>query len=191
MSLRGPPSHAFFDNKGVFTTLDPPGTIHSQGGFINSQGQVVGEYRADKARGFIWRNGTFTTLNLNFPGDLPTVPFGINDRGAVVGTYLTAGNINHGFLRSSNGDFKTIDVPGAVVTVAEGINNAGTIVGVYVTPDKKLHGFVWNNGVFTMPVDVRDAQNTEINSINAQGEIVGFYDKPSGVEHGFLGIPVR
>ena len=66
--------HAFFKNNGSPPIpLDPGGTVRSQGGFINSQGQVVGEYRTDKARGFIWRNGTFTTLNLNFPNDLPTV----------------------------------------------------------------------------------------------------------------------
>ena len=31
--------------KGAFTTLDPPDTTRSQGGFINSLGQVVGTYR--------------------------------------------------------------------------------------------------------------------------------------------------
>ena len=182
--------HAFFKNRGCpAIPLDPAGTVRSQGGFINAQGQVVGEYRTDKARGFIWRNGIFTTLNLNFPNDLPTVPFGINDRGAVVGTYLTAGNINHGFLRSSNGDFKTIDVPDADVTVAEGINDAGTIVGVYIV-NGLFHGFVSNNGVVFTTVDVPGSSETQVFSINAKGEIVGLYVDSQG-PHGFLGVPVR
>jgi uncharacterized membrane protein len=182
--------HAFFKNNGSPPIpLDPPGTVRSQGGFINSQGQAVGEYRTDKARGFIWRNGTFTTLNLNFPNDLRTVPFGINDRGAVVGTYLTADNINHGFLRSSNGDFKTIDVPGADVTVAEGINDAGTIVGVCIVKGL-FHGFVSQNGLFTT-VDVPGSSETQVFSINAIGEIVGEYVDSTDVQHGFLGVPAR
>ena len=50
--------------QGRFTTLDPPGSIRSQGGFINAQGQVVGTYRDanDRRHGFIWSKGVFTTI---------------------------------------------------------------------------------------------------------------------------------
>jgi probable HAF family extracellular repeat protein len=197
-------THAFFENNGNFLTLDPD-NIRSQGGSINAKGQVVGTYRdsGQKRHGFIWRNGAFTTFNV--PGDdqlLGTVAFGINDIGEVVGDYVTAGDVNpdgtakhrHGFLRSSEGAFTTIDVPDAVLTIGEGINNAGTIVGVYVLADGIHHGFVLKKGVFTT-VDVK-GQNTDINSINAKGEIVGAYfvggppEPPSnGVAHGFIGVP--
>ena len=198
--------HAFFDNNGSFTKLDPPGSIRSQGGFINAQGQVVGTYRDanEKRHGFIWRNGVFITTSINVPNDDPvlgTVAFGINDVGAVVGNYVDArDHIRHGFLRSSSGDFTTFDGPGAVLTIAEGINNAGTIVGLYVDDKDAVHGFVLKNGNFTT-VDVlkeHNPQHTEIYSINAIGEIVGAYFVVVGeppneveVEHGFIGVPAR
>ena len=187
------PNHAFFWSKGDFTTLDPLGATRSQGGFLNAQGEVVGTYRDEfeKRHGFIWRKGNFTTFNV--PGDHPvlgTVALGINDIGQIVGNYVAAkDNQRHGFLRSSKGDFTTLDVPGADITIAQGINNAGTIVGAYVVGDI-VHGFVLTNGIFTT-VDVKDALETQIFSINAKGEIVGLYFDAAGVTHGFLGTPVR
>ena len=188
---------AFFANQAVFTTLDPSKfTIESQGGFINALGQVVGGYKetSQEFHCFIWRNGIFNTFNV--PGDNPLrreVAFGINDRGAVVGTYAAVGDLpprRHGFLRSSNGAFTTIDKPEAVLTVAEGINDAGTIVGLYGLADGSLHGFVSNNGVDFTTVDVPDAKATQIFAINPQGQIVGIYVDSQDNEHGFLGIPV-
>jgi len=198
-------THAFFENKGDFITLDPL-NVRSQGGFINTLGQVVGTYRDNtanqKRHGFIWRNGTFTTLNINAPGDhhvFGTVAFGINDFGEVVGNYVAEDDPahRHGFLRSSTGDFTTFDARNAVVTIGEGINNDGTIVGVYTLADGALHGFVLKKGGAFTTVDVPDlngnAQQTEINSINTNGEIVGFYidSKENGTHHGFLGVPVH
>ena len=78
-----------------FTTLDPAGAIYSQGGFINSQGQVVGSYITSdqKWHGFIWQSGSFISP-INVPNDHPelgTVLFGINDRGQIVGSYVDMG----------------------------------------------------------------------------------------------------
>jgi uncharacterized membrane protein len=183
-------------SKGDLTTLDPEGSTRSQGGFLNAQGQVVGTYRDafEKRHGFIWRKGNFTTFNV--PDDHPvlgTVALGINDIGQVVGNYVDAkNNQRHGFLRSSKGDFTTLDVPGADITIAQGINNAGTIVGLYIVGDQ-THGFVLSKGVFTFPVDVdlpgATPGTTAILSINAKGEIVGTYSDADG-QHGFLGTPV-
>jgi uncharacterized membrane protein len=186
------PTHAFFWSKGDLTTLDPDGATRSQGGFLNAQGQVVGTYRDEfqKRHGFIWRKGNFATFNV--PGDHPvlgTVALGINDIGQVVGNYVAENdNQRHGFLRSSKGDFTTLDVPDADITIAQGINNAGTIVGLYIAGEI-AHGFVLSNGVFTT-VDVPDTLETQIFSINAKGEIVGTYFDADG-QHGFLGTPVR
>jgi uncharacterized membrane protein len=194
------PNHAFVLEKGHFTTLYPPFATRSQGGFINAQGQAVGAYRDGNAngkrRGFIWRKGVFTSFNhpLDGPDPSGTVPFGINDIGEVVGTYVGVNDTGmqgmHGFVRSPKGVFTSIDVPEASFTVAEGINNAGTIVGVY-GDDKGLHGFVRSpKGVFTT-IDLGAKEDTEINSINAKGEIVGFYIGDDGKQHGFVGTPDR
>jgi hypothetical protein len=120
--------HGFFKGKGDFIPIDPPGSARTIAFFINAQGQVVGVYReplvGKKNHGFIWRNGEFTTLNINVPGDADadigpagprgngTVAIGINDIGEVVGNYVAKSDGHrHGFLRSSKGDFATFDVP--------------------------------------------------------------------------------
>jgi uncharacterized membrane protein len=195
-------AHAFFENKGYFTPLNPPFSSQSQAGFINTLGQVAGSYldRSEnlRSRGFIWRNGTFITFRE--PDDEATggtVAFGINDFGEVVGAYRGAIDLNrHGFLRGRKGDFKPFDVPKADRTVGEGINDFGTIVGFYRDKATQLfHGFLLNKGDFTT-VDVPDpisghALQTEAQSINAKGEIVGVYIDSIGEQHGFLAIPVR
>jgi probable HAF family extracellular repeat protein len=186
--------HAFFLNNGVLTTLDPPESIRTQGGFINAQGQAVGAYRSgdQKRHGFIWKKGKYSSFNV--PDDDPvlgTVPFGINDLGQIVGSYVDAiDGFRHGFLLSK-GVYTSLDVPGAAnFTVAEGINNAGQIVGFFLDADFNRHGFVLSDGVYTT-IDVPDAIETGVFSINAQGKIVGFYVDVDGVTHGYVGTPTH
>jgi hypothetical protein len=52
----------------------------------------------------------------------------------------SAGRI-HGFLRSAQGEFTSIDFPGATLTRAFGINTNGDIVGTYVAGGVQ-HAFV-------------------------------------------------
>ena len=180
--------HAFFWSQGVLTTLDPPGSTRSLGGFLNAQGQVVGTYRDppnDKRHGFLWSKGVFTTFNV--PNDDPvfgTVALGINDPGQIVGDYVDMDGNRHGFLLSQ-GAYTTLDVPGGVLTVAQGINNAGVIVGLHIDASGNEHGFVLSQGAYTT-INVPNSAATAVFSINAQGEIVGSYDS-----HGFVGTPAR
>jgi uncharacterized membrane protein len=148
----GTSNHAFVWEEGHFTTLDPPGATRSQGGFINAKGEAVGTYRDEdqKRHGFIWRKGVFTSFNV--PGDGPdpsgTVAFGINDIGEVVGTYVGPSldpqmiQGMHGFVRSRNGDFTTIDLGAKTNTQINSINAKGEIVGFYVDSNNKQHGFL-------------------------------------------------
>jgi probable HAF family extracellular repeat protein len=196
--------HAFFKKNGVLTTLDPPGSIKSQGGFNNAQGQAVGAYRSSdqKRHGFLWDRGNFITLNV--PGDDPiwgTVAFGINDPGQIVGTYVDTNGSRHGFLLNKAG-YTTLDPPDISpvpsLSVAEGINNAGQIVGFYVDGDGKTHGYILTNGSYTT-IDVNfpnvTVTGTWVYSINAKGEVAGAYDAIGGgdsvVTHGFVGTPAH
>lgn len=67
------------------------------------------------------------------PGARSSTAFGINARGAVVGTFVDQSFVQHGFLLSKGG-FTVIDVPGAKGTIARGINSRGEIVGSYQLP---------------------------------------------------------
>src|SRR5262245_28165325 len=66
------------------------------------------------AQGFLLDKGVYTILDAL--GASTTIPFGINRRGQIIGTYIepegpTAGGITHGFL-FDDGVFTTIDFPG-------------------------------------------------------------------------------
>src|ERR1051326_619786 len=62
---------------------------------------------------------TYTTID--FPGAGSTLAVDINLSGQIVGRYIDASGVNHGYLLN-NGVFTRIDFPGASFTRAIGIN---------------------------------------------------------------------
>ena len=56
----------FPKQEGVFTTLDPPGSVRTQAEFLDAEGEVVGVYRdANQTRhGFTWSKGVFTSFDV-------------------------------------------------------------------------------------------------------------------------------
>ena len=98
--------------------------------------------------------GEITTFDA--PGEGPAgvncyadCPIGLNDFGAIAGTYLDANDVNHGFLRSPDGKFTIIDAPGADMTSGSyngttvvSINDQGAITGYYYDASNVSHGFL-------------------------------------------------
>lgn len=188
----------YFYSKGKFTTLDVPGSLRTSAFFLNAKGEVAGVYRDPTddeggfvRRGFVWRKGKFTTIDHPDAIDaFGTSVIGINDQGEVVGVFLGADGVLHGFVMDNKGKFTTLDAPAADgQTIPQGINNPGTIAGYFLGEDGNDHGFVLSKGVYKT-VDVPGAIWTEIYSINAQGQIVGAYEDADGV-HGFVGVPKK
>jgi len=133
---------------------------------------------------------TFTTFD--YPGALFTDAVGINRSGDVVGHYIDAAGIDHGYLLHK-GIFTTVDFPSSDGGHVHGINDAGDIVGQYYVGNK-YHGFLLSGGVFTA-IKFPDARNTRANGINSAGDIVGTYVEKkndpidgnnNGRTHGFL-----
>jgi len=133
---------------------------------------------------------TFTTFD--YPGAIFTDGVGINRAGDIVGHYVDATGIDHGYLLRK-GIFTTIDFPGSEGGHVHGINDAGDIVGQYFAGNK-YHGFLLSSGVYTA-IKFPGARNTRANGINSAGDIVGTYvekkdnDIPGnndGRTHGFL-----
>src|ERR1039457_1726381 len=62
-----------------------------------------------------------------------TYPLGINPAGVIVGYYVDASDICHGFVRLTDGTITTFDAPGAstVETTAQAINPSGTVTGFF------------------------------------------------------------
>ena len=131
----------------TYTTLDDPSASATGGTValgINDLGQIVGNYGdASGGHGFLYNNGSYTTLNDPFATS--TTAFGINDAGQIVGFYSNASG-NHGFLYDPNSGISppyfNIADPGTQGTFARGINAAEQIVGSYQNASG-VHGFLF------------------------------------------------
>jgi hypothetical protein len=74
---------------------------------------------------------------------------GLNDFGAITGSYLDANNVFHGYIRSPDGKFFTFDAPGADLAAGDfngtfpvSINDAGVVSGYYIDSNNVFHGFL-------------------------------------------------
>jgi probable HAF family extracellular repeat protein len=128
--------------------------------------------------------GPYVFHTIDVPGASLTLASGINNPGQIVGSYLDAGGVEHGFLRSG-GSFTTIDAPGAVFNQAVGINDAGQIVGNDVDAGGVQHGYLRSGGGFRT-VDAPGAVLTLADGINNAGQIVGWYEDTGSSFHGYL-----
>jgi uncharacterized membrane protein len=103
--------------------------------------RIVGLYTnmmTGQGEGYVIDRGEFKPFMV--PGSISTAGWDINARGEVVGVYRDAVGF-HGFLRTSENDYITIDVPGATTTRAFGVNPRGDVVGNYVA-NGKTFGFI-------------------------------------------------
>jgi len=136
-------THGFLRTpSGAFTTFDVPGAQLTAPTDINPGGVITGWYCPTvdcqisgtiTIGGFLRdSDGTFTTFDAPagayILGSIYKVsgsPPSINPRGDIVGTYVAPGFVEHGFLRTKDGAFTTIDPPGAGFTEVIAINPAG------------------------------------------------------------------
>jgi probable HAF family extracellular repeat protein len=142
--------------------------------------------------GFLLDRGRY--VKFDAPGaQLETAPAGLNNRGKVAGTYVTADAdaTYHGFVRDRRGRFTSIDIAGAKATAVSKINDGGQIVGRYYEsapfrpPDGRPRGFLLDHGRLTR-IDVPGAVYTQAVGINNRGHVVGEYLDSAGTFHGFL-----
>lgn len=217
-------THGYFRSSGGdFLLFDVPFTGAIAGTTIanslSNNGLVVGEYTAltsisicpvpvPLGHGFV-RNadGSFTAIDV--PGAIATSARGVDDRGNIVGTYVTipastttcspSAILNtHGFLLDAQGNYTTLDFPGATNTLLFRIGDSGDVTGLYtaaevtiqilsdnIPPDRPVISFVsFQNGTFTslnIPYP-----NASTRGINPRGDVVGVYTDAQG-DHGFLG----
>lgn len=113
--------------------------------------------------------------SFDVPGSSRTLALDINEKGEIVGRYVSAGQ-NHAFFRDVNGNVTTVDYPGASFSVASAINDSGAIAGWYSLPTSPAirHGFVLRDGVFTS-FDPPGSTFTNPLGIDNRGDITGRY----------------
>jgi probable HAF family extracellular repeat protein len=126
--------------------------------------------------------GPYTFSSISVPGSTLTSPAGISNNGQVVGDYISASGVYHGFLLSGGG-YTTIDPPGSTFTQPNGINDAGQVVGEYEIGGVS-YAFVLSDSTYTT-LDVPGSTSTSAYGINDSGQVVGYYVSARET-HGFL-----
>ena len=157
-----------------YRTIDPVGATNTALYAINNSGVFVGIYSVGGAYSGFVSDGA-STLPIAFPSSLAeTFPYGINDRGDIVGSYITNGATGQewrAFVRYADGTYSALpELPVANVFMmrAAGINNNGDIVGTYITStdtDGWGDGFLYRNGTYEL------FENIWPNDINDEGAI--------------------
>jgi hypothetical protein len=118
-----------------------------------------------------------------------TLPQKVNDRGDVVGVFVSSG-VTRAFVRFSDGSFSPpIVAPNdtAGFTEGRGISNSRTVNGDYVGSDGNLHGFVLSSGTFT-DFNIPGALQTTLLSINDAGDFTGDFDPGSGIFQAWFSV---
>ncbi|TMB72357.1 MAG: hypothetical protein E6J54_10350 [Deltaproteobacteria bacterium] len=102
----------FLYDNGIFTSFDFPDAVATFPVDLNDNGQIVGIFATDTdstGRSFLLDAGRFTTFDVPFSGVVATQVSGINNRGQIVGRYITSnpGDLvnpfpSHGFVATPN-----------------------------------------------------------------------------------------
>ncbi|MGB2714381.1 MAG: DUF1566 domain-containing protein [Vicinamibacterales bacterium] len=161
-----------------FRTINVLGAQSTRANGINNHGDIVGGFiDGEGLHGYLQRGTVVTTIDA--PGATQTEAFGINDRNEIVGCFHDTAGLEHGFLRSPDGQFTAVDFPGAIETCAAGINNSGRMVGKYDagTP-VATSGFVRHpDGTYARVVtafDLTEVLAARVTGISNADELVGF-----------------
>jgi len=172
----------------------------SVGNFMDNSGNFVGHGLIRNAEGKLTTfdapgAGTGTDQGTGCPG----CTSGLNQWGAIAGTYTDSNNVHHGFLRSPNGEFTTFDAPGAGTDSYEGtgcfsdcptsLNNSGAITGLYLDSNFVLHGYLRTPDGNIVTIDPPGSVAAFSSGMNDLGTITGYYLDANSVTHGFLRIP--
>jgi uncharacterized membrane protein len=142
-------SHGFILQDGVFTQVDFPGALNTFPYYINTRGDVAGEYNnraGEIGHGFV-RTNDGAWIGFDAP-DAPlnsTLAIGINDHREILGYYRQSNGQLRVFVVGLDDVFSAegyefITLPGTGAT-PETANNAGVFVGFY-TDASGTHGLI-------------------------------------------------
>jgi hypothetical protein len=93
------PTQSFYrSSAGIYQPIYVPGSTYTEVEGMNNMGQAVGFYGGPGGlTGFLWNmDGSISTIS--YPGAQLTVAADINDSGVIVGDYIDAAGLRHGFI---------------------------------------------------------------------------------------------
>lgn len=111
----------------------------------------------------------------------------INDRGQVAGFYQDTSGAVAGFLRRSNGTFKTVKFPAAAnYSTVDQVNNSGVMAGEYQVTF--LQGYLAFGSNF-LSIDYPNSLASGLRGVNDRGAVSGYFVSQSGVFEAYVAIP--
>ena len=131
-------------------------------------------------------------LIITFPGAVNTYGDFVNAAGAVVGSYIDADGMFHGFIRHPDGSFTTIDLPempNLQFLFVNTITDFGVVGFRAKAANDILRSYILMPDGTLYEVRIPGSVITVVRNVNQDGSIVGFYDLADGRRHGFLGRP--
>ncbi len=145
-------------------------------------------------------NPKIITFNVSGAGTAAgqgTMPIGIVQGGWIMGNYIDASDVSHGFLRSPDRKITKFDAPGAGASAGQGtlyvwgMNPELEIVGVYLDANNLYHCFLRTpDGKFTTinapGAGTGAGQGTDCESVNSAGVIQGDIIDANGTYHGWV-----
>lgn len=167
---------------------------------VNARGVIAGD--DTDATGFYHgfvraADGTITNFDAPGAGTSGAVGYGtfvsvINTLGAVAGSDLDSGGVEHGFVRNPDGTFATFDAPGADTssghgTWVESMNDDGAVAGYYSDSSNVYHAFVRAADGMFVTFDAPGARGgTVATAIDSKGSAAGVFSARGGIAKGFV-----
>ena len=174
---------------GLTKEFNPPGSSNTEAVGITDNGEIFGTYidYYNRQHGFIYANGTFTTIDDYLATD-GTLIDGVNDAGVIWGTYVTdLIGFDPETVESyidNNGTFANFNVTGADSAYISDITISGLIDGEYYDAAGQ-HGFIMNGSV-TTTINIPGALDLGMGAMNSSGKAVGGYQDSNNNSHAFI-----
>ncbi len=131
-------------------------------------------------------------LTITFPGAVNTYGDFVNAAGAVVGSYIDADGMFHGFIRHPDGSFTTIDLPTKPdldFLFVNTITDFGVIGFRAKAANDILRSYILLPSGILYEVRLPGSISTVVRNVNQDGSIIGYYDLADGRRLGFVGRP--
>jgi len=174
-------------NQPIFTEYDLRGALDTIPLGINNAGDLVGTAIISDGTqlAFVSLGGVKTTFAV--PDATATFAYQLNTTNQIIGYYIDASGVAHGYARDSAGNLTyPIDVAGATQTLLLGNNDSNWVVGRYTDASGIVHGLFYITSDDILTYDYPGATYTSLNGINKDGLICGYYGDAAGLSHGFI-----
>lgn len=177
--------HGYILEHPDFISFDVTGTLDTIPMGINNAGDFVGTVILSDGTqpAFLSLGGVVTTFAV--PGASATFAYQLNKGSNVIGCYLDANGVSHGYTRDHRGNLTfPFDVPGATETLLLGNNDSNWGVGRYTDAAGLTHGLFFTTTDNFQTFDFPGSTYTSLNGINKDGYICGYYLDAAGIAHG-------